>query len=374
MNKMEEIKNDNINPNLCKCRKNKLYGLYEQCTNKRNNGNFCGKHFKGKDKLLIDEPLPQEYSKIISLEKFIQNKNTLNKATLLELFNTQVYYKLELMRGKDNMVNNIRKYFLLLEDFSTNEKLEKIKKIQYVIKKYIQDKEKKLKGPAFLNRSICNNTDDFLTFEEVKNIPDKYFFSFRDKDNFVYGFDIRSFKKLIDSKIDNPYNRNKIPKQAITNLRILLKNPKYKLQEIQDNNITKEQKMNQMVLSVFQKIDELETYAGGTNIDWFLNLSSNQLKLYYKTLEDIWNYRSELTHYRKNEIVPNKKMFPLSVHSYYNIVDKKKLRKIALHEMDKLISSSEKREDRILGSYYILIGLVEVSQDVANALPWLVQF
>jgi hypothetical protein len=41
--------------------------------------------------------------------------------------------------------------------------------------------------------------------------------------------------------------------------------------------------------------------------------------------------------------------------------------------MEKLVSTSTRREDKILGSYYILIGLVEVSQEVAEALPWLVQ-
>ena len=123
----------------------------------------------------------------------------------------------------------------------------------------------------------------------------------------------------------------------------------------------------------FQKIDELDSYAGGTNIDWFLNLSSNQLKLYYKVLEDIWNYRSELSHSRKNEIVPNKKMFTISVHSFYNLNEKRKMRKIILNEIEKLVSTAPKREDRVLGSYYTLIGLVEVSPQVATALPWLVQ-
>ena len=131
--------------------------------------------------------------------------------------------------------------------------------------------------------------------------------------------------------------------------------------------------MNQRVISVFQKIDELDTYAGGTSIDWFLNLSGNQLKLYYKVLEDIWNYRSELSNSRKNEIVPDKKMFPITVPHFYNLNDKHKMRKIVLTEMDKLVSTAPKREDRVLGCYYTLIGLVEVSQQVANALPWLVQ-
>ena len=49
------------------------------------------------------------------------------------------------------------------------------------------------------------------------------------------------------------------------------------------------------------------------------------------------------------------------------------MRKIILNEMDKLIDSSDKREDKILGSYYVLIGLVEISLEASEALPWLVQ-
>ena len=168
-------------------------------------------------------------------------------------------------------------------------------------------------------------------------------------------------------------NIGKNSTKAFENLKTLTSNPKYELVEIQAVKITKEQRMNQRVISVFQKIDELDTYAGGTSIDWFLNLSGSQLKLYYKVLEDIWNYRSELSLSRKNEIVPNKIMFPISVHNFYNLNDKHKMRKIMLNEMDKLVSSAPRREDKVLGCYYTLIGLVEVSQQVANALPWLVQ-
>ena len=49
------------------------------------------------------------------------------------------------------------------------------------------------------------------------------------------------------------------------------------------------------------------------------------------------------------------------------------MRKIVLQEMDKLVDSAITREDKILGSYYVLIGLVEVSTEVAESLPWLVQ-
>jgi hypothetical protein len=367
---IQEIKQD-----YCICRKNKVQGLYEQCTNKKKYGDFCGKHAKSKEKLLVSESLPANLKKYITFSSY-QNlgDKVLNNSTNLELINTLRNYKLKTNDySKNNMVNLVQNHFQLLLQYSSDDKIQKIKKIQNLIKDYIQNKEIRLRGPAYQNRILCNNTDDFLTFEEIENIPDKYFFSFKDKDNFIYGFDIRSFNKLIECNMDNPYNRNKIPKQAINNLKSLINNPKYNLVEIQNGDITKEQKMNQRVISVFQKIDELDSYAGGTNIDWFLNLSSNQLKLYYKVLEDIWNYRSELSNSRKNEIVPNKKMFPISVHSFYNLNEKRKMRKIILNEMEKLVSTAPKREDRVLGSYYTLIGLVEVSPQVATALPWLVQ-
>ena len=245
-------------------------------------------------------------------------------------------------------------------------------KSQRIVREYIKNKEKLLRGPGFLNKNKCNNREDFLTFEPLEEIIDTYFFSFRDDDGFIYGFDIRSFNKLIDSNMDNPYNRNKIPKLAISNLKNLVNNKKYELEEIQTIK-SKEQKMNHRIMDVFQKIDLLETYAGGTNINWFINLTKQQLKLYYKVLEDIWNYRSELSFIRKEEIVPNIKMFPISVQTFYNLTNQNKMRKIILNEMDKLIDSSDKREDKILGSYYVLIGLVEISLEASEALPWLVQ-
>ena len=77
------------------------------------------------------------------------------------------------MLGTSNEIKNpglrilppgVEKYFVkggglsVIEIFAE----DKIDIINEEEKKYIQDKEKKLKGPAFLNRSICNNTDDFF--------------------------------------------------------------------------------------------------------------------------------------------------------------------------------------------------------------------
>jgi hypothetical protein len=366
------------NIDTCKClsRKNKSNGIYLQCSRQKKDGDFCGIHSKSKEILRVDKELPQKYLKYLELSNFLKKREKIfSKVSILELINTHKYYNVPLPKSnkKDDLVESCHSNFLILEKFSSKNNMNSVIKIQKKIRDYLKNKEIILRGPGYTQRHECNNQDDFLSFEPVNEIPNKYFFSFKDKDNFIYGFDIRSFSKLIQNKMSNPYNRNDIPELAKKNLKKLIHNPKYNLEDIENDEITQEQKMSQRVLKVFQKIDQLDTYAGGTNINWFLNLSRIQLREYYKVLEDIWNYRSELSLSRKNMIVPNKRMFPMSVPSFYKMNEKKKMRKIILHEMDKLVDSASIREDKILGSYYVLIGLVEVSTEVASSLPWLVQ-
>ena len=57
----------------------------------------------------------------------------------------------------------------------------------------------------------CNNDTDFYTFDKLSDIDDKYFYCYKDVNNFVWGFDIRSFNKLIEMDQNNPYNCDKIP-------------------------------------------------------------------------------------------------------------------------------------------------------------------
>lgn len=366
------------NIDTCKClsRRNKSTGIYLQCTKVKKEGDFCGTHAKSKDILRVDEELPQKYQKHILLSHFLnKGEKIFNKVSILELVNTHRFYSIPLPDSskKEELVKSCMDVFKIMEKYSDQKNLAKLIKVQKTVKNFLKKKEIYLRGPGYLNREKCNNQEDFLTFEPIVEIPNKYFFSFKDEDNFIYGFDIRSFHKLIESNMSNPYNRNEIPDLAKKNLEKLINNPKYELEEIQKAEITGEQKIKQKVLNVFQKIDQLDTYAGGTNINWFLNLSRIQLREYYKVLEDIWNYRSELSNSRKNMIVPNKKMFPISVPTFYRMNEKNKMRKIVLQEMDKLVDSAITREDKIIGSYYVLIGLVEVSNEVAESLPWLVQ-
>ena len=71
-----------------------------------------------------------------------------------------------------------------------------------------------------MNRKKCNNTIDFYTFDKIDDIDKKYFYSYKDNKGFIWGFDIRSFHKLIEMKQNNPYNREKISNDIIQNVKI----------------------------------------------------------------------------------------------------------------------------------------------------------
>ena len=230
-------------------------------------------------------------------------------------------------------------------------------------------KKLKLHGEALVNREICVNAEDFFTFQDIKKIQNDYFISFKDDMSKIFGFDVDSFKKLVDKKMTNPYNRKNIPEEAKIRMKLIVKELKLKRKKNNYNTdkVSKEQKIKNEVVKVFQKIDENDSYAGGTNINWFLDLDIIKLKKLYKLLEDIWNYRAELSNHKKNLIVPNKIMFPISVTSFHKINDKNKCRKILLEEMLKMVSSAIERENRVLGCYYVLIGLVEISPSCASA-------
>ena len=276
--------------------------------------------------------------------------------------------KPELMKQLDKVFKNIKSY---------EKHIDQINIIKQYYKKY-RNRKNKSKGLGFYVRDLCHNTEDFYTFENVKDIEDNYFFSFKDIDNFIYGFDIRSFKLLIESNntdFINPYNRKIIPKEVKTQYNEHIKYlTKFKIDCTYEKDImTPEQEFNDTVLSIFQKIDILNVAAGGTNPQWFHNLTVPYLKEYYKILEDVWNYRAQLSPQKQLEIVPQGQLFKISVKDVFKLSNKQKIQNIIINEIDMLISSAEDIENKSLGCYYVLTALIEVSPECFQSLPWLAQ-
>ena len=318
--------------------------------------------------------------KLITLDNYNNNKNNVKKHFyyITDIKKTIKYYKLLSLTPPKSFKKNEYENFLFNFFEKLNEyipHLEKIVLIQTTFKNYLKSKKIKTQGIGLFNKEKCSNHEDFYTLDNINEIEDKYFFSY-ETDGHIYFFDIRSFNQLIENDSKNPYTRENIPQYAIDSFlarKDELKKNKIIIKDLEQPKLTKEQLFNAYVFKIFQKIDLLNVSAGGTNIRWFTDLSLLQLKMLYKILEDIWNYRSELSINKKKAIVPNKSMFLVSVNDVYKMIKKRPLQKILLGEIDTLISSAENIEDKITGSYFVLTALVEVSQQCMEALPWLIQ-
>ena len=325
---------------------------------------------------------PNDPPKILTMEEFLKYKENKMFMYVKDIKHTLKHYGLDnKIKGKkkhmlEDMLNDIFSQLISLSSEDSN--IKKITQIQALFKARKLRRDISLYGIGVIDHNICNNRDDFYTFEPIDEITKEYFFSYKDIDGFVYGFDIRSFQKLLDTKSTNPYTRAEIPEYAINSFNNRVKYMvKYNiiLNAFEHEKITPSQKFKNKVVAVFQKIDELDTIAGGTDVNWFLNMDFKDLKNYYKLLEDIWNYRANLTHAAKLKIVPQDDMFPTSMNYILNLTpsNENKLRTYVLNEIDKMVSSTEDVSQRTTGAYYVLTAFAEMIPSCAQSLPWLVQ-
>ena len=341
----------------------------KQCHRKRKHGDFCNIHQN--TKIRIDIPL---YSDITI--KHALDISTINNIIDVNLMKYCLYINNKSYIGTKN---EIKMNFIKLKNNLNyyNENILNIIKLQALTRGWLVRYINYLKGPGLWNRSECVNDCDFYTFEEKQDINYNSFFSYKDVDNFIYCFDIRSFYLLTNNDNKNPYNRKLIPYNSLNNMNKLI-------QYLQKNNLLidfekdildEEQLLRQKVISIFQKIDR---YNYNTNINWFLDLNFFLLKKFYGYLEDIWSYRAQLTHEAKLKIVKNGALTLFKKYGFvHNLsmtnANKKKSQDIILNDMDKLVSRGETPSDSSLGALYILIALAMVSYNCASSMPWLLQ-
>ena len=93
------------------------------------------------------------------------------------------HYSLKINGNKDEVKKRLYNYLFVSKIIIIIQKFFRAS----LIKKYIN-----LHGPAFFKRKLCTNDLDFCTLDDVHEIPYTQFFSFKDQDNFIYGFDILS--------------------------------------------------------------------------------------------------------------------------------------------------------------------------------------
>jgi hypothetical protein len=246
-------------------------------------------------------------------------------------------------------------------------------KIQRALSKCFIKLFNKTQGPACFKRELCNNVEDFLTTESVKEIDYYFFFSYRDSDGFIYGFNLISIYNLIIKKdTKNPYTRNAFSIELIETIhkRIIYN----KILKKTNHEITNEQpnsSSNTKLFTLFQKMDLLGNY---TQAEWLIDLSPYYLRRFILELYDIWEYRAQLTIETKLAIcgAPFRDI-PMHLIQTQHNMNKDLLKQFCAIIINNFINTSQIRENQYLGSIYVLSSLTLVNNNAAEAMPWLYQ-
>lgn len=281
-------------------------------------------------------------------------------------------HKLKVTGNKQQLVNRIF-VFLKLSSFAV--------KLQKIWRGKIQRIFNEAHGPAYKNYKLCTNTTDFFTMDSLEDLPLFNFFSYKDTDGFIYGFDIVSIYNLIyktKGQVLNPYNRNEIPLTIIGTLRKVLRLGKvFNIEidtEIKDitSELTNKKNIELRTLDLFQNIDSLGNYSNST---WFLSLNRQQLNKFLRELLDIWSYRAQLTNETKRLICPpvGNPFRNICLQSISQETRLEHLQKPILEVMEKMVNSGVDKDSRSLGAYYVLGALTLVNENAALSLPWLFQ-
>ena len=275
------------------------------------------------------------------------------------------FYKQRVSGNKDQLIFRIYNY-LKFSYFATV--------VQKNFRGSLMRKLISLRGPAYKTRK-CNNTKDFMTLELLDTLPHTQFYSYKDKDNFMYGFDFCSLYNLYkekDCQKINPYTRNPFPKKTKNNLKKIIRLSRILRQNISidiESSSPEDKKIEFLTINLFQILDG---FGHVTDIDWFLSLNRPKIIQFIRELYDIWNYRAQLLPEVKRKICPPYgKPFGTEIMGALHNRTFDYLQGYSLSVMKNLLTLGEDVEMRKLGGIYVLGALTMVNNQAATAFPWL---
>uniref|UniRef100_A0A6C0LAD8 SAP domain-containing protein n=1 Tax=viral metagenome TaxID=1070528 RepID=A0A6C0LAD8_9ZZZZ len=357
----------------------------------------------------ISKPETKKYNKtqaenLLNYKDYFKKNLTLKAYKIPELKMIAKHHGLHVTGTKPVLIERIKDIF---------NKTKCVVKIQTVFRGWLTRLSMKLRGPGLTNRTSCVNDKDFVTMEPLVEIPLANFYSYMDDKKFIYGFDICSLLHFIKqkSKIENPYNREKLGNEITNNIKKLyrfcfivfpeFKNdneklaatappPMYQQRVAQhnvnnaninviniNNHMNQEQQnrisrlfvnrrnsINQRITDLFMEMDQLGNY---TNTNWFNLSASNYIRL-YRHLYDIWFLRSQLTRETRHNICPLVSPFTAERNM---VLDLDYIKTACVEVFENLIFMGIDDEHRRLGTFHALTALTIVSPGAREAMPWL---
>ena len=133
-------------------------------------GGYCKKH---KDEFLLKDGF-------INLDNFTGDIKDYKLCDLKKYCNNKIS-KCPSKFKKDDYFKKITEY--QSKQIYLQNNINSVLKIQSNIRRYNINKNIRMRGLAYLDRTLCNNDEDFYTYESIQDIENKYFFSYKDNQN-----------------------------------------------------------------------------------------------------------------------------------------------------------------------------------------------
>ena len=259
--------------------------------------------------------------------------------------------------------------------------LQAVRRIQTWWRRRLPTLSYKRQGPSINCYALSQNTTEVYSMEPIEKISRLFFFSYADSKRLIWAFDIRSLSHIMaqGKQPENPYTRDPFPTTALQRLReriAYLRKRKYPVMYLQGESLSQEQEWNQRVLDVFMRLESLGYLAA---CSWFNALTIRNHKDFYKMMFTLWNFRLGLSPAEKEAIVPGHlkaatKLFRWLPEATEGMIHNQRWwQKHSLSLMQSFIERSTDKTKNSLGALYVTMGLVHVSEEAAEAYPWIAE-
>lgn len=243
--------------------------------------------------------------------------------------------------------------------------------------KWAAQQRYKRQGPAMNNFEVSQNQTEIYSLDTIQSIPKVFFFSFADMSKTIWSFDIRSLSHLLTEGTEpvNPYTRQMILPSTLKKIHERLqwlRKRKYPILHMTGENLTQEQIWNQKVLDVFFKMDALGYRA---SCRWFEDMEREDHELFFARMYRLWTYQLGLTVSEKEAILPGPgKLFKQTpdktIRSNHDI---RWWRRSNLNMIVEFLIRGTTKSHQALGALYVLMALVQVVPEAAEAYPWILE-
>jgi hypothetical protein len=259
----------------------------------------------------------------------------------------------------------------------TRSDTQAVLRIQKFWMKWAARKRFLTQGPAANSPEVSQNTTEVYTLDSLDTIPRVFLFSFADASKSIWTFDIRSLSHLLTESTEpvNPYTRQLLDQSILSKIHsriVWLRKRRYPTLHQTGENLTQAQIWNQKVLDVFFKMDALGYRA---SCRWFEEMEKDDHEVFYARLYRLWMYQLGLTPREKEDILPGcVKIFKQTPEkALIGNHDLRWWRRVNLNMILEFISRGTTKSVQGLGCLYILMAMVQVIPEAAEAYPWILQ-